>query len=163
MPAEELKKVSDAELIDLLNQDLSREYHAIIGYVVYSQVLKGAEFMHLAGEFEKHVARGLNHALIIGDQIDYLASRLTDEVSALSSSKNAIEMLQLDLENEAEIIRNYRERVCQCEDLAEYAMSEQIRGILIEKQIHQTALETALSKHAPIELQATSDEVELCV
>src|ERR1022692_3368064 len=66
------KKVSRPELIDLLNQDLSREYQAIIGYVVYSQVLKGAEFMNIAGELEKHDAQELSHALIIAKQIDYL-------------------------------------------------------------------------------------------
>jgi rubrerythrin len=56
------KKVSRPELIDLLNQDLSREYQAMIGYVVYSQVLKGAEFMNIAGELEKHAAEELSHA-----------------------------------------------------------------------------------------------------
>ena len=66
------KKVSRSELIELLNQDLSREYQAIIGYVVYSQVLKGAEFMNIAGELEKHAAQELSHALIIAKQIDYL-------------------------------------------------------------------------------------------
>src|SRR5512140_654877 len=57
------KKVSRPELIELLNQDLSREYQAIIGYVVYSQVLKGAEFMNIAGELENHAAQELSHAL----------------------------------------------------------------------------------------------------
>ena len=55
--AASFKKVSRSELIDLLNQDLSREYQAIIGYVVYSQVLKGAEFMNIAGELETRCSR----------------------------------------------------------------------------------------------------------
>ena len=71
------KKVSRSELIELLNQDLSREYQAIIGYVVYSQVLKGAEFMNIAGELEKHAAQELSHALIIAKQIDYLGALLS--------------------------------------------------------------------------------------
>jgi bacterioferritin len=154
MPVEKTKKVSHTELIDLLNQDLSREYQAIIVYVVYSQVLKGAEFMHVAGEIEKHIARELNHALILGEQIDYLASMQVDESSFLSTSKKAIEMLQLERDNEAEVIRNYSERIRQCEDLSEYAVCEQIRGIQIDKQIHQTVLATALSKNAFKQLQA---------
>jgi len=85
LPVDGLKRVSHAELIDLLNQDLSREYPAIIAYVVYSQVLKGADFMHVAGDVEKHVSRELNHALILGKQIDYLASMLVDEASVLST------------------------------------------------------------------------------
>jgi bacterioferritin len=145
---DEAKKVSRAELIDLLNQDLSREYQTIIAYVVYSQVLKGSEFMHVAGVLEEHVVRELNHARILGDQIDYLTSMVSDEASTLSTSKKAVERMQLERKHEAEIIQNYSERICQCEDLAEYATCEQIRGILIDKRIHQKVLDRALSIHA---------------
>jgi len=101
-----------------LNQDLSREYQAIIGYVVYSQVLKGAEFMNIAGELEKHAAEELSHALIIAKQIDYLGGMPAVEAKTVRTSEKAREMLQFDLENETETIRNYRERVRQCEELA---------------------------------------------
>ena len=145
------KKVSRPELIELLNQDLSREYQAIIGYVVYSQVLKGAEFMNIAGELEKHAAQELSHALIIAKQIDYLGGMPAVEAKTVRTSEKATEMLQFDLENETETIRNYRERVRQCEELAEYAMGEQIREILIDEQDHQIALATALGKSVPIQ------------
>ena len=148
------KKVSHAELINLLNQDLSREYQAIIAYVVYSQVLKKSEFMHVAGVLEEHVVRELNHALILGEQIDYLTSMVLDEASILSTSKKAIEMLQLERNHEAAIIRNYSERISQCEDLAEYAVCEQIRGIQIDKQIHEKALAIALSRNVSSQFQA---------
>src|SRR6185312_12863693 len=65
-------KVSREDLIALLNEDLSREYQAIIAYVVYSQVLKGAAYMNIAQELEKHAGEELAHALIISKQIDYL-------------------------------------------------------------------------------------------
>lgn len=152
--ADGAKKVSHAELINLLNQDLSREYQAIIAYVVYSQVLKGSELVHVAGVLEEHVVRELNHALILGEQIDYLTSMVLDEASALSISKKAIEMLQLERNHEAEIIRSYSERISQCEDLAEYAICEQIRAIQIDKQIHQKTLAAALSKNASNQFQA---------
>jgi bacterioferritin len=142
-------KVSRSELIELLNQDLAREYQAIIAYVVYSQVLKGAEFMNIAGELEKHAAQELSHALIIAQQIDYLGGMPTVEPKPVRTSEKAREMLQFDLDNETETIRNYRERVRQCEALAEYAMSEQIREILIDEQDHQIALATALGKNVP--------------
>jgi bacterioferritin len=145
------KKVPRSELIELLNQDLSREYQAIIGYVVYSQVLKGAEFMNIAGELEKHAAQELSHALIIAKQIDYLGGMPAVEAKTVRTSEKATEMLQFDLENETETIRNYRERVRQCEELAEYAMGEQIREILIDEQDHQIALATALGKSVPIQ------------
>ena len=143
------KKVSRDELIDLLNQDLSREYQAIIAYVVYSQVLKGAEYMNIAGELEKHAAEELSHALIISQQIDYLGGMPTVEPKKVKTSEKAKEMLQFDLDNETKTIRNYRERIRQCEALGEYAMSEQIRQILIDEQDHQIALATALGIDVP--------------
>src|ERR1039457_3130977 len=145
----DIKKVRRPTLIELLNQDLAREYQAIIAYVVYSQVLKGAEFMNIAGELEKHAAQELSHALIVAKQIDYLGGMPTVEPKTVRTSEKANQMLQFDLENETETIRNYRERVRQCEELAEYAMSEQIREILMEEQDHQIALATALGKSVP--------------
>ena len=144
------KKVTRAQLIDLLNEDLSREYQAIIGYVVYSKVLKGAEYMTIAAELELHAAQELNHALIIAEQIDYLGGMPTVTAQPVRTSAKATDMLQFDLENETETIRNYRLRVHQCEELAEYAMSEQIRAILIDEQDHQIALATALGKGVPV-------------
>lgn len=143
------KKASRSELVELLNQDLAREYQAIIAYVVYSQVLKGAEFMNIAGELEKHAAQELSHALIIAKQIDYLGGMPTVEPKPVRTSDEARQILQFDLDNETETIRNYRERVRQCEELAEYAVGEQIREILMEEQDHQIALATALGKGVP--------------
>jgi bacterioferritin len=82
-----VKKLSRPELIELLNQDLAREYQAIIAYVVYSQVLKGAEFMNIAGELEKHAAQELSHALIIAKQIDYLGGMPTVEPKTVRTSE----------------------------------------------------------------------------
>jgi bacterioferritin len=146
---ETVKKVSRPELIELLNQDLAREYQAIIAYVVYSQVLKGAEYMNIAGELEKHATQELSHALIIANQIDYLGGMPVVVPKPVKTSEKATDMLEFDLANETETIRNYRERVRQCEALGEYAMSEQIREILIDEQDHQIALATALGKNVP--------------
>lgn len=143
------KKVSRHELIDALNQDLSREYQAIIAYTVYSQVLKGAEYMNIAAELEVHAAQELTHAIAIAKQIDYLGGMPTVTAQPVRTSESAREMLQFDLDNETETIRNYRERVRQCEELAEYAMGEKIREILIDEQDHQIALATALGKDVP--------------
>jgi bacterioferritin len=143
------KPVSREELTKLLNEDLTREYQAIISYVVYSQVLKGPEFMNIAAELEKHAAQELDHALIVSSQIDYLGGMPAVTSKAVRTSEKAKEMLQFDLENEQETIRNYRERVRQCEQLGEYAMAEHIRGILIDEQDHLVALATALGRDVP--------------
>src|SRR5476649_1399688 len=99
------------ELIDRLNEDLSREYQAIIAYVVYSQVLNGAQYMSIAKELEKHAGQELQHALTISKHIDYLGGMPTVTPQPVKQSKKAVEMLRADLKNESDTIRAYRERV----------------------------------------------------
>jgi bacterioferritin len=141
---------SRQELIDALNEDLSREYQAIIAYVVYSQVLKGAEYMSIAKELEVHAAEELSHALIISNQIDYLGGTPTATPKPVKLSEDAREMLRFDLENESETIRQYRRRVKQCEALNEFAIAEHIREILKDEQEHLIDLATALGEDPPV-------------
>jgi len=137
------------QLIDDLNGDLAREYQAIIAYVVYSQVLKGAEYMAIAKELETHAEEELAHALIVSKQIDYLGGVPTVKQAPVKSSTEPREMLRFDLNNELETIRNYRQRVRQAESLGEYAIAEQIREILVQEQEHLIDLATALGEEAP--------------
>ena len=148
-PAKVEPAVSREKLIGLLNEDLAREYQAIISYVVYSQVLKGAEYMNIAAELEKHALEELNHALIIAKQIDYLGGMPAIHPKEVRTSEKAQEMLRFDLENETQTIRNYRARVRQCDELGEYAMAEHIREILMQEQEHQIDLATALGIEVP--------------
>src|ERR1700720_213044 len=143
------KEVSRDRLAELLNEDLSREYQAIIGYVVYSQVLKGAEFMNIADQLAIHAKQELDHALIFSRQIDYLGKMPTVTPKPVKTSEDAKEMLRFDLDNENETVRNYRERIRQCEALGEFAMAEQIRQILMQEQDHQIDLATALGEPVP--------------
>jgi bacterioferritin len=147
--AKDPKALSRKRLAELLNEDLSREYQAIIGYVVYSQVLKGAEYMSIASQLEIHAKQELEHALIIARQIDYLGAMPTVTPRPVRTSSKQKEMLRFDLANENETIRNYRERVRQCEELGEFAMAEQIRGIIVNEQDHQIDLATALGIGVP--------------
>lgn len=142
-------EVSRERLVELLNEDLAREYQAIISYVVYSQVLKGAEYMSIAAELEKHAQEELTHALTISKQIDYLGGMPTVQPREVRTSEKAKEMLRFDLENETETIRNYRMRIRQCESLREFAMAEHIREILMQEQEHQIDLATALGIAVP--------------
>jgi bacterioferritin len=137
------------QLIELLNEDLSREYQAIIAYVIYSQVLKGAEYMAIAQELETHASEELAHAITISKHIDYLGGTPTTKVLPVKLSDKPKELLRADLENENATIRNYRERVRQCEALSEYAVAEDIREILRQEQEHQTDLATALGEDVP--------------
>jgi bacterioferritin len=146
---EKAPKVTREQLIAGLNEDLSREYQAIISYVVYSQVLKGAEFMNIAEELEKHAHEELAHALIVANQIDYLGGDPVAVPKPVRTSDKAKDMLRFDLENETETIRNYRTRVDQCEELQEFAVGEHIREILLDEQDHAIALATALGIDVP--------------
>jgi bacterioferritin len=141
--------VSREDLIKLLNEDLSREYQAIIAYVVYSQVLKGASYMNIAAELEVHAAEELQHALIISKQIDYLGGMPTVTPLPVKTSEKAEDMLRFDLDNETETIRAYRDRVRQADALGEFALAEHIREILIQEQEHAIDLATALGIDVP--------------
>src|SRR5256885_6175520 len=135
------------QLIAALNEDLAREYQAVIAYVVYSQVLKGAAYMSIAKELEKHAGEELHHALIISKHVDYLGGMPTATPLPVVQSENAEEMLRADLDNENNTIRAYRDRVRQCEALGEFAIAEDIREILREEQEHQIDLATALGEN----------------
>jgi bacterioferritin len=148
-PKSDANEISRDRLAELLNEDLSREYQAIIAYVVYSQVLSGAQYMDIADQLEIHAKQELDHALIISRQIDYLGKMPTVTPKPVRTSKDAKDMLRYDLDQENETVRNYRDRIRQCEALGEYAMAEQIRQILMQEQDHQIDLATALDEEVP--------------
>lgn len=147
--AKKSESVTRERLIELLNEDLAREYQAIIAYVVYSQTLRGAQYMAIAKELEVHAGEELAHAITIAKQIDYLGGDPATVPKPVKTSKKAEAMLQFDLDNETTTIANYRERVDQCEALGEYALAEEIREILRQEQEHQIDLATALNKDVP--------------
>ena len=149
-PAEDKgRKAARKELVDALNEDLSREYQAIIAYVVYSQVIKGASYMHIAEHLQRHAAEELQHALLIAKQIDYLGGMPTVAPKPVKVSDDPKVMLRADLDNERDTIRQYRRRVLQAEALGEFAMSETLREILKQEQDHLIDLATALDIDPP--------------
>jgi bacterioferritin len=141
--------ITREKLIDLLNEDLSREFQAIIAYVNYSQVLKGAAYMNIAAELEVHASEELAHALAVANHIDYLGGMPTVVPKPVKTSEKAEDMLRFDLENEKQTIAQYRRRVKQCDELNEFAISESIREILMQEQDHLIALATALGIDPP--------------
>lgn len=149
MPENASPQLTRAQLIDLLNEDLSREYQAIIAYVNYSQVIKGAQYMNIANELQVHAGEELAHALTIANQIDYLGGMPCVTPKPVKTSEKAEDMLRFDLDNENTTIANYRVRVRQCEILGEYALADNIRHILVQEQDHQIALATALGEDVP--------------
>ena len=137
------------KLIEALNEDLAREYQAIIAYVNYSQVLKGAAYMNIAAELVVHAKQELDHAIQIANHVDYLGGMPSVTPKGVKTSEKAEDMLKFDLANEKETIRNYRRRVKQADELNEFAIAESLRGILVEEQDHLISLATALGIDAP--------------
>ena len=143
------KKITRESFTDALNEDLSREYQAIIAYVNYSQVLKGAAYMNIADELAIHATEELAHALQLANHIDYLGGMPSVTPKPVKTSEKAEEMLRFDLDNERETIRNYRRRIKQAEELDEYAIAESLRTILVQEQDHLVSLATALGIDPP--------------
>jgi len=145
----EHEKLTREEMVQLLNEDLAREYQAIIAYTVYSQVLKGAAYMQIAKELELHAAEELSHALKISKQIDYLGGMPEVRPKEVKTAEDPKRMLQFDLQNEVETIRNYRQRIQQADAMGEFALSEVLREITVQEQEHLIDLATALGIPAP--------------
>lgn len=137
------------QMILRLNEDLAGEYQAIIAYTVYSQVLKGAAYMDVARELEAHAGEELAHAIKIAKQIDYLGGMPCVTPKAVKTSKNPVEMLRADLDNERETVGRYRERIRQAEAMGEFALSEILRGIIVQEQEHEIDLSAALNIEVP--------------
>jgi bacterioferritin len=142
-------KMTRQKLIDHLNEDLAREYQAIIAYVVYSQVIKGAAYSDIARELEKHAAEELTHAIKIAKQIDYLGGSPVVVPKPVKTSDDPVEMLKADLENERVTVENYRQRIRQAEALGEFALSETLREIIVQEQDHEIDLASALGIDVP--------------
>jgi bacterioferritin len=141
--------VTKEQLIALLNEDLEREFQAVIAYVNYSQVLKGAAYMNIAGELEVHATEELAHAQKLSYWVDNLGGMPAVTAKPVKTSDKATDMLRFDLEAEKETIRNYRRRVKQADELNQFALSEDLREILRDEQDHLNALATALGEDTP--------------
>lgn len=135
---------SRERLIQGLQEDLAREYKAIIQYVIFSQKLDGARYMDIATELEKHAHQELDHALAVARQLDYFGAYPTHEPKAVQVSEQNEEMLWFDLQAEDETVRNYRERIQQAQALGEYALAEVLQEIVRNEQDHQIDLASAL-------------------
>ena len=135
---------SKDEIIRGLNEDLAREYKAIIQYVVFSSTLKGAEYQDIAEQLKVHASQELAHALEVAKQIDYLGTDLTVKGKEAEYFKDSRTMLEIDLRAEQETLKNYRERIRQTERASEFALSEALRDIIAQEQDHEIDLKDAL-------------------
>ena len=151
--------ITREQMIQLLNEDLAGEYQAIITYTVYSQVIKGAAYTDIARELELHAAEELQHAIKIAKQIDYLGGMPAVTPKSVKTSKDPVEMLRADLENERTTVGRYRERIRQAEAMGEYALSETLRAIIAQEQEHEIDLSAALNINVPHPKETVSSKI----
>ncbi len=135
---------SRQQLIQGLQEDLAREYKAIIQYVVYSQVINEPQYMMIAEELEKHAHEELDHALRIARQLDYFGVYPSTTPAKVETSEDNRKMLEFDLKGEDETVANYRERIMQANALGEFALAEELQEIIRQEQEHQIDLASAL-------------------
>ena len=138
------KDAARAALVQGLQDDLAREYQAIIQYVIFSQKLDKAQYMNIADQLVEHAHQELNHALAVARQLDYLGAYPVHQPKTVEVSEDNEKMLWADLRAEDNTIKNYRERIKQAEALGEIALAEVLKGIIKEEQDHQIDLATAL-------------------
>jgi len=150
--------ITREQMVQLLNEDLAGEYQAIIAYTVYSQVLKGAAYTDIARELEAHAGEELAHAIKIARQIDYLGGMPGVTPKPVQTSNDPVTMLRADLENERETVGRYRERIRQAEALGEFALSETLRGIIVQEQEHEIDLAAALGIDVPLAKKPASKQ-----
>jgi bacterioferritin len=142
--AEDASTPSKDEIIQGLNEDLAREYKAIIQYVVFSSALKGPEYGDIAEQLKVHASQELSHALEVARQIDYLGGDPTVKAQEAEYSDDSKTMLEIDLRSEQETIKNYRDRIRQAERASEFALSAKLRDIIAQEQDHEIDLKDAL-------------------
>ena len=142
--------ISRGQLIDKLNEDLAREYQAIIAYVIYSQVLKGAEYMNIAKELEKHAAQELAHALK-HLQAHRLPRRHAGQRAQARQDPEgrARHAARRPRQRERDRSATTASACAKPSPSSEYAIAEDIREILREEQEHQIDLATALGEEVP--------------
>lgn len=136
--------VTREQLVQGLQEDIAREYKAIIQYIIFSQKLDGARYMEIARILEGHAHEELNHAIAVAKQLDYFGAYPVHEPKPVIVSEDNDEMLWADLAAEDETVANYRERIVQAQALGEFALAEILQEIIKDEQDHQIELAAAL-------------------
>jgi bacterioferritin len=140
------RKVAKAQLIDLLNKDLAKEYSALIQYVQHAAVITGPEYDSIAAELAVHSNEEHLHAITLSNQIDFLGGVPAVDVGDIHVSPDAKAMLEQDLDGELDAIARYRERIAQAEMLQEYGLRRALEDILIIEEEHARDLQSALNQ-----------------
>ena len=136
--------LTKAQLIDVLNKDLAKEYSALIQYVQHASVITGPQYDAISAELTVHSNEEHQHAISLSDQIDFLGGIPAVDVADIHISPDSKVMLEQDLEGELDAIARYRARIGQAERLQEYGLRRALEDILIIEEEHARDLQNAL-------------------
>jgi bacterioferritin len=139
------REVTREELIDLLNDDLAKEFQALVQYVQHAAAMTGPQYDAIKAELVVHSNEEHAHAISLADQIDFLGGVPGVDVAQAHISADSKVMLEQDLEGELDAIARYRERIAQAEMLQEYGLRRALEDILIIEEEHARDLQDALS------------------
>jgi len=139
--------ITKEEIINLLNQDLTKEYSAAVQYIQHSAVLTGPSFQSIQKELLIHADEEIIHAKSLANQITFLGGIPTMDVSERFTSNENIELLKQDLKGEYDAINRYKERIEQAEQLKEYGLRRALEDILIIEEEHARDQQNALEKN----------------
>ena len=138
------RKVTRDQLIDLLNDDLAKEFQALVQYVQHAAAMTGPQYDAIKAELVVHSNEEHAHAISLADQIDFLGGVPGVDVAEAHISPDSKVMLEQDLEGELDAIARYRERIAQAEMLQEYGLRRALEDILITEEEHARDLQDAL-------------------
>jgi bacterioferritin len=139
IPEVDGQPVTREALVQGLQEDIAREYQAIIQYVIFSQKLDGARYMEIANVLEEHAHEELDHAIAVAKQLDYFDAYPVHQPATVTVSEDNDLM-----DAEDETIKEYRKRIRQAQALGEFALAEILQEIIKQEQDHQIELASAL-------------------
>ena len=125
--AAESAAITKKQLIADLNNDLAKEYQALIQYVQHAAVITGPQYDAISAELVVHSNEEHQHAISLSDQIDFLGGVPAVDVAEVHVSDDSKVMLEQDLDGELDAIRRYKARIAQAESLQEYGCAARSR------------------------------------
>ena len=139
-----VRELSVGELIRELNNDLAKEYSALIQYIQHGSVITGPEYDAISKELLVHATEEHTHAVALSAQIAFLGGVPAYDVAEIHVSENSTTMLEQDLAGELDAIARYKERIAQAEMLGEYGLRRALEDILITEEEHARDLQASL-------------------
>jgi bacterioferritin len=134
------------QLIDALNEDLAREYQAVIQYRTYASAVRGPYRRELRAFFEAEIADELTHAQLLADKVVSLGGTPATKNAPVRFSDDARQMLQNALEDEEATITRYVERRSQAEELGEYGLAVDMDDLIADESKHRDELRLMLDR-----------------